>query len=263
MKIGFVIPTKDRPDELLRTISSFESLDRSVLGDCPCIVVVDNASHDPVELACTTRNGIAIQQIRLERNAGASARNIGVSALDADWVVMLDDDSQLQQCDLAHVLDAIPSDVAAVGGEIFLPDGSREAGGLPEVVIGCGCVVRRDLFLEVGGYDAAFDYYVEEYDLCARLIQQGYKVIHTHSLRFLHRKVQTGRAFDRILHRLVRNNAWVIQRYAPHSCRDSAMKQMLRRYELIATKENVSSAFQLACDEIEETTNFNRFKASR
>lgn len=246
--ISFVLPTHNRPAELARTIDAVWAI--GIEG--AELIVVDNASPSPAGPA-ETRSGLAIREIRLPTNIGTAARNVGARHARHDWLVMLDDDSHPLD---AGVLDAIADAgprVGAIAGDIVLPDGSRERGGLPEVFVGCGAAIRRDLFLSLGGYDESFGYYAEEYDLCARLIAGGHRVAFDPRLRVLHRKVSTGRDFATILHRLVRNNGWVLARHAPDAEREPSLDAMLGRYARIAESEGVTDAFASAQAELRRT----------
>ncbi|MFN9969399.1 MAG: glycosyltransferase, partial [Phycisphaerae bacterium] len=141
------------------------------------------------------------------------------------------------------IRDAEP-DVAAIQAQILLPHDRNqpprhESGGLPEVFIGCGVAIRRRVFEELGGYDATFDYYAEEYDLAARMIAAGYRIGYDPRFRVMHRKVAANRDFGRIMRRLVRNNAWVQMRYAPAANVLGDVWETLSRYAAIAWKERV------------------------
>ncbi len=251
--ISFVIPTRDRPRELAITLDRLAGERRSDTGPDAEVIVVDNASDPPARAPRRLANGLPVTLLRERENRGAAARNVAAAAARGRWLVMLDDDSAPRHAPFASVLPAVDADVAAVGGEIVLPSGAREAGGLPEVIVGCGCAVRRDAFVAAGGYDPAFGYYVEEYDLCARLIAAGHRVAHTRELPFLHRKTGSGRSFASILHRLVRNSGWTIRRYAPDDRHDAAQAGMRERYRAIATREGVADAFHRAVDEFDRT----------
>lgn len=251
--ISFVIPTRNRPIELGLTLDALARQPPAHMGTGAGVIVVDNASDPPARAPARLANGLPVTLVRAAGNLGASARNIAAAAARNPWLVMLDDDSAPTDAPFAAVLSALAADVAAVGGQITLPSGRREAGGLPEVVVGCGCVVRRDAFLAAGGYDGSFGYYVEEYDLCAKLIGAGHRVVHTARLRFEHRKVEAGRSFASILYRLVRNNGWTIARYAPDDRRDEALATMLSRYRAIAGREDVGDAFERAASELDRT----------
>ncbi|MGH7132822.1 MAG: glycosyltransferase family 2 protein [Phycisphaerales bacterium] len=243
--ISYVLPTRDRPAVLARTLAKLGELSAHEAE----VIVVDNASAEPVRLEPTLANGIQARVIRLDRNAGAAGRNAGATATNpaSRWIVMLDDDSYPLDVGHLEALRHARPDVAAVGAEIWLPtvDGlpSHEAGGLPEVIVGCGAAIRRNVFLEVGGYDEKFDYYAEEYDLCARLILRGWLVGFDKRFGVMHHKERQGRNFARIVRNLTRNNAWVMQRYAPEADRAALVRGEVARYRRIAAKENASTGW--------------------
>lgn len=246
--LSVVLPTRNRPRELARTIRAVARL--GIEG--AELIVVDNASDTPAGVSGEV-DGLRVTEIVLPENLGAAARTIGARHASHDWLLMLDDDSHpLDAGVLEAIADAGPR-VGAIAGEILLPDGSRERGGLPEVIVGCGAAIRRELYLALGGYDRAFGYYAEEYDLCARMIAGGSRIAFDPRLRVMHRKVDTNRDFGTILARLVRNNGWVIARYAPEAELDTAMADMLRRYLTIAEAEGVAEAFAGAHAELRST----------
>lgn len=258
MHISFVIPTRNRQHELAYTLEQLERLSLHDLGGGSEVVVVDNGSDRVMELPRKLSNGIRVTATQLGENRGTGARNIGAEHARGDWVIMLDDDSNLCQGPVGEYLSNVDTQVAAVGGEIILPSGQHESGGLPEVIVGCGCAIRREVFLNVGGYDERFGYYAEEYDLCAKLIAAGHSILHTMALRFEHRKSVTGRNMNEILFRLVRNNGWVIQRYAPSSCRSEAFDEMYARYKEIAIKEDAVDGYRRGCAELVQTLEAQR-----
>ena len=55
-----------------------------------------------------------------------------------------------------------------------------------EWVMGTGFVVRRELFMALGGMDEAYFLYMEDVDLCARVWQSGAKVICVPGARLVH-----------------------------------------------------------------------------
>lgn len=244
--ISFVIPTHNRKDVLSQTMDMIGSRPLDCLGGGESeLLIIDNASDTPVSEYALPRlkNGLKVHVHRLHENVSASARNYGVTNARCEWIVMLDDDSSPIAGNLSDTLDVMPSEVGAVGGEITLPSGLHEAGGLPEVIVGCGCAIRRSAFLEADGYDAEFGYYAEEYDFCAKLIANGHRVVHSQAMVFEHRKVIQGRDFGNILFRLVRNNAWVAARYSPVALRDQLIELLFARYQKIAQIEGVLDSF--------------------
>jgi len=237
--LSFVIPTRNRPEVLRETLRAIDALGFD--ADQGEVVIVDNASDEPVSDEALLPTTI----LRLRSNMGAAGRNIGAEWARGDWVVMLDDDSSPLDGDgLLAALWSAPDDAAAVMADIRLSgDRGRERGGLPEVFIGCGVAIRREIFLRLDGYDPSFEYYAEEYDLAARMIGAEYKIVFDPRFTVEHRKVETGRDFGRIVRRLVRNNGFVMQRYAPESVRRTMLRLDRRRYRQIAEKERATIGF--------------------
>lgn len=252
--ISYIIPTRDRPEELARTLRSIAALGDHAESGGAEVIVVDNASRErPVVVA--RAGDVPVRLVTLRENLGAAARNVGARRADrrSGWLVMLDDDSAPLDGSFLSGLASVPERVGAVSADIVLPDGSRERGGLPEVFVGCGVAVRAGVFRGLGGYDVSFGYYAEEYDFSARLIGAGYGVRFEPGFRVLHRKAAHGRDFGVILSRLVRNNGWVIARYAPDGELDGAMGAMLDRYGAIARGEGVEGAYESARRELRAT----------
>jgi len=249
VSVSYVIPTHNRPSELRTTLAAIGRLEAHDAE----VIVVDNASSVTPIVPSALVNGIGVRLIELDENRGAAGRNAGVEAAAGEWVVMLDDDSSPMCTHWIAALAGRGADVAAVLADIHLPVGDRESGGLPEVFIGCGVAIRRDAFIEAGGYDAAFGYYAEEYDLAARFIANGLRMEFDPEFTVEHRKTTTGRDMDQILGRLVRNNGWVMQRYAPETERRAELLRTRRRYRSIAGKEGASRGYAHGVVELKRT----------
>lgn len=246
--LAFIIPTRDRPDELAATLHAVGLLR---LGERDGeVVVVDNASRVTPTTPARLRNGVRVRLMRRGSNEGAASRTSGALEVDASrrWLVMLDDDSApVERAGGPSLLELLADRSPEVGGvtaDIHLPArGTREAGGLPEVPVGCGVAYRREAYLHAGGYDATFNYYVEEYDLAAKLLLAGWRVEFEPRWRVEHRKVEAGRDMGLILERLVRNNGWVMARYAPSSVRGAMLSEVIERYRAIAEKEHAVAGY--------------------
>ncbi|MFM7134509.1 MAG: glycosyltransferase family 2 protein [Planctomycetota bacterium] len=253
--VSFVLPTRGRPAELARTLAALGALPAACAAE---VVVADNAGEPPALVPSALANGWPVRLIRRSTNEGAAARNACAHDAEGAWLVMLDDDSHpLDLGFVGAIRDAEP-EIAAIAGEILLPSGLHEQGGLPEVLVGCGAAIRRDDFLACGGYDAAFGFYVEEYDLCARLIAAGRRIAFDPRLRVLHEKTGTNRDMDLVLERLVRNNGWTIARHAPDGVRAAALESCVERYRSIAAKEGALAGFARGLAELEATLGAQR-----
>lgn len=256
--LAVIIPTHDRAALLQSTLDCLGSVRfRSLTAE---VVVVDNGSRTPIrrDMATSLENGWPVTVVRNEDNLGAAGRNLGCQHTAARWSLMLDDDSAVPYDGAGPLEDLVrwadgEADLFAIGGRITLPGGRHEAGGAPEVFVGCGALLRTDVFLQLEGYDPAFEYYAEEYDLCARAIAAGWRMVHDARLGVLHRKSAVNRDLNRILRLLVRNNGWVAARHAPDGLIDDEVMRLVERYGRIAVKEGAEAGFEIGLDELRAT----------
>lgn len=83
--IGVVVPTRDRPELLRRTLASIAAQDYP--GDVRTVVVYDQSEPDP------SLRGVTV--LRNGRTPGlAGARNTGILASNTDWIAFCDDDDE-------------------------------------------------------------------------------------------------------------------------------------------------------------------------
>lgn len=109
--VSVVIPTRNRPDVLERSVRSALRQD----GVRVDVVVVDDGSEPPVAPALLARiGGDRVRVVRHEQSSGvAHARNAGVGAARGEWVAFLDDDDVWAPTKLAQQLALIAADGAA------------------------------------------------------------------------------------------------------------------------------------------------------
>ncbi|GJQ28817.1 MAG: hypothetical protein HBSAPP03_07010 [Phycisphaerae bacterium] len=241
--ISYIIPTRDRPQRLRDTLARLDALGPH--PDAAELIVIDNDSRERLVLPPSLPNGLRVREIALAENLAAASRNLAAQHANPanPWLVMLDDDSFPLDLRFLSLLEHQPIDVAALAADIALPSGLRESGGLPEVFVGCGVAIRRDAFLRLGGYDPAFGFYAEEYDLAARLLLAGFRVAFDPRFRIRHDKSTVNRSMNLILARLVRNSSFVTLRYAPRDLRAAELRAARRRYRAIAEKEHALHGF--------------------
>jgi GT2 family glycosyltransferase len=242
--VSFVISTYNRRDVLLHTLRQ--------LGGCGVareafeILVIDNASTD--------RTGDVIEAqfpdvrlVRLGRNHGSCAKNIGIQLARGRFVVFLDDDSYPQPGSILRMLEHFrrqPSLGAAVF-QVELSDGSRECSAYPDVFIGCGTGFRREALLEVGGLPDDFFMQAEEYDLSLRLLEAGWEIRSFEDLRVSHLKTPAARRHWRTMRLDVRNNLSIALRYLPRDWGRAFALDWTRRYWQIASSKHQRLAFLL------------------
>jgi GT2 family glycosyltransferase len=186
--VGIVIATRNRRDELLRTLERLAATD----PDSP-VVVVDNGSQDGAPRAVRAAHP-DVPVIELGRNAGAAARTVGARALQAPVVASSDDDSWWAPGALrrvAEVFAAHPS-LGLVAARILVGPGRRldptcarmeasplrQAPGLPGArilgFVACGAAVRRSAFLAAGGFHPRMGVGGEETLLALDLAVRGW-----------------------------------------------------------------------------------------
>ncbi|HEY4428581.1 MAG TPA: glycosyltransferase [Solirubrobacteraceae bacterium] len=208
-----VVITRDRSGQLLRSLERLLAL-----PERPHIVVVDNASRDGTAGA-VRRRFPAVELIALERNVGAAARNVGVSAARTPYVAFSDDDSWWSDGALgraADLLDARPR-LALVAARILVGPAERldptcllmaqsPLGGTPELpgqaVLGflaCGAVVRRSAFQAVGGFRLEDGVGGEEQLLAVDLAGAGHELAYVPAITAHH-------------HPLARREDWGVRR---------------------------------------------------
>ncbi|WP_037306199.1 glycosyltransferase family 2 protein [Amycolatopsis orientalis] len=194
-----VIATRNRATELTRTLTEL-----TALRPPPPIVVVDNASSDDSADRASGFPGVRV--VRLPRNLGATARNIGVALSRTPYVAFSDDDSWWAS-DALHeaerILDA-HTDIGLVAAKTLVGEEEREdpvvplmaesplgtPDGLPgPAVLGflaCSAVVRREAYLQVAGFSPVLHFGAEERLLSYDLAAHGWRLCYVDRVRAHH-----------------------------------------------------------------------------
>jgi hypothetical protein len=236
--ITYVMVTRNRAERLGRTLRAIGEL----AGHEAEVVVVDHGSAEQHLLPSRLANGIGVRSVPVGYAGPGAARTAGVRASDpaSAWIVMLDDDSVPVDCAFSTLLGPrVDSSVGAVAAEVWVGPRTRpvrECGGLPEVFVGCGAAVRREVYLGLGGYDATMGAPGDEADFCARLLMAGLRVAFEPGLRVVHARDESTPSPGTLLGRRVRNAGWLIQRYAPEATRLAARREARSRLRGVAEK---------------------------
>lgn len=192
LSFGVVIPTFNRADVLPRAIESvlgqtFEGLE---------LIVVDDGSTDDTEAVVAGFDDRRIRYVRQENSGRSAARNRGVELSSAANVTFLDSDDEALPnwlADFARGLDREERvGIVCTGFIREEPDGSRTEViprplgaffGAPDrrgLFMARSFAVRRDLFLEVGGYVEELTF-SENTELALRLVphcvETGWEIV--------------------------------------------------------------------------------------
>jgi len=219
-KVSVVIVTYNAQEEFMQCL---DSLNRE---STPMeIFVIDNASNVDFRVILRGLKTSNVRVILNVDNVGlARANNEPMNACSGEYILILNPDTEIKPGSiglLAAYLDSHP-DVGVVGPRIFSGDGSVEpsffttwapiritAAGwlkLPLTIVsqkrrrvtvngtqnvlfvsGACLLIRRQLFLELGGYDSSFFLSLEDVvDLCLRARRMGYRVVYYPDATIIH-----------------------------------------------------------------------------
>lgn len=116
IKIAYVIPTKDRPDDMERLLKSL-----SEQNSLPEQIVVVDGSEPPIKWVCDKFDKLNITYVREMPPSLARQRNVGMAALEADIQVAgyLDDDLELEPSATANMKEFWDKASNEIGGASF------------------------------------------------------------------------------------------------------------------------------------------------
>ncbi|HTQ05062.1 MAG TPA: glycosyltransferase [Polyangiaceae bacterium] len=218
--IAVIVPAKNRPAFLARLVDSVKR-QRGVRTE---LVVVDDGSDPPLG---GLGEGVTVVRNAESRGACAS-RNRGLEVSRADVVTFFDDDAELGSDDVlarSYAWLVKRPRAAAVGFRQTDAHGATRgvnpgSGGEPRLAplfYTYGCMVRRKVFEELGGFAEPFFYYYEEMELSLRILDAGYDIVYDPDLAVIHHESEVGRDWKRISRLTLRNALLtVLLRYPGH-----------------------------------------------
>jgi glycogen synthase len=200
--VSVVINTFNRCESLARTLRSLEWLDYPNFE----VVVVNGPSADGTD-ELLDRLEAPIKRISCPTRNLSQSRNIGIRLASGEIVAFIDDDAYPDPSWLDRLVEPFDSEeVAAAGGPTIGHTGfwyqawhsradrfgnvwtdyppcvnptlllARPGSQEYTYTIGTNSAFRREALVRLGGFDEEFEYYLDETDLCCRLIDAGYVV---------------------------------------------------------------------------------------
>jgi len=216
--ISVVIPNYNGAAYLAACLSS---LVRQTRSDFEVLVVDNGSSDDSFETARRAAPGAVI--LRQERNLGfAGGANAGIHAGAAEWIAILNNDTEVSEEWLARCADAIGRHPDAAflacrildfgrrelgysAGDCFLRAGigyrrGQEQPDRPEYDVesetfaacGCAALYRKSVLERVGGYDERLFAYMEDVELGLRLQALGLRGYYLPGARVYHHGAATS-----------------------------------------------------------------------
>jgi len=183
MRAAIIIVTRNRRDELARALRSCE-----IQQDAPEVLVIDDASDDGTG-DMVRAEFPSVRYFREDVPRGCVVqRNRAASLTDAEILVSIDDDAEFSDPGVVAAtlrdFEAVPG-IAAVAIPYTEPPGhtdicqaapDHERCWITAQFIGTAYAIRRDVFLELGGFNECLVHQGEERDFCLRLLAAGHHV---------------------------------------------------------------------------------------
>lgn len=244
MDVTVVIMTRNRIDELTRTLGHLTSLPGS-----PPIIVADNGSDDGTP-SVVREHFPGVEVIELAGNLGVEARNIAVRQASTPYIAFNDDDSWWGPGSLQRVVDLFErhTRLGAVTAHVTVEpsghddptslqmqhsplDGDPSVAGIPVLgFLACATAVRRQAFLDVGGFHPRFHFGGEEELLATDLRMADWHVRYVPDVH-VHHDASTNRDPVWRARRGVRNTLWYLWLRRPLAAALRGSVQLLRRVE--------------------------------
>jgi GT2 family glycosyltransferase len=223
--LSVCVTTRDRAADVVTCLNSLRHLD----GLDYEMLVTDDGSGRPVEEA--VRAGVdpdvlprLTAIVRNEPSAGyIAARNRMARQARGRYVLTLDDDAFLRDGTAVRRGVEILEGDETVGAVAFAqgdasgtayPGFMQPAPGAEECLVPCyygyAHLLRRDLFLEAGGYREELEFYCEEEEFCKRLLERRRYVVYVPSPPVIHNtfSAAAGRSGYRRIYNGCRNKCF-------------------------------------------------------
>ncbi len=218
-QVGIGITTRDRWDDLAVTLSELKMQGYEDMET----IVIDDGSQQPIPQALRT----AFPKVRFERTDRSlglvAQRNRLAQMLNSTYYLSLDDDSFPVAGDITGAmlwLENHPS-VAALAFHIvngdaqFIHDETLRDPFPVQYFIGCGHLLRRKKFLELGGYLERLHYYAEEDQFCLNSLLHGLSIYAYPAVVIRHNRTLTSRNSAKASRYYIRNQAIIGFLYFP------------------------------------------------
>lgn len=210
-KFSVIVPVLNAKDYLRASLDSIlAAVER--YGNAE-LIVLDNGSNDgSYEILCTEYAGRAqVQQVRGVTVGGL--RNHGAGLADGEFLTFIDSDCRITPDYFEQALRVLQDGADVTGSQCALEESPAwiektwralhvlAVEGVVKYINSGNLVVRRQAFLQVGGFDETM-ISCEDPDLGARLGKSGFRIVQAHAVRAVHP------AGDKTIPVFFRKHAW-------------------------------------------------------
>ena len=206
-RISLIVCTINRCEYLRKTLNAISECQSSFIE----LIIVHGPSQDETNIVIAEYNWLIDKVIVTKSKNVSFVRNLGLNEATGEIIVYLDDDvippqqwlDSHRNLYLAHGLKC-GCVAGSVRDKTKAGDPLQFSRGISSImseskqilskhsaqqysansywfsgVMGANASYRRDLLLKLGGFDEFFEYFLEETDICLRLIQSGYNIYYT------------------------------------------------------------------------------------
>lgn len=218
--VSIIIPTKDKPELIERCLQSIYKITTYPNFE---VIIIDNGTTDPAAKkiidACPCKKIPYFEKFNFSK-----VNNIGAKNAKGDYVIFLNNDTQILSGDWIHNLlyYAEQGDIAAVGPLLKFPDNKVQHAGVVlgfrgtadhimrdypsdcdgyagsltcarevSAVTAACMMVKKSVFMEVGGFNEYYSVIYQDVDLCLKFITRGYRIIFNPRVIILHYECST------------------------------------------------------------------------
>jgi glycosyltransferase involved in cell wall biosynthesis len=263
--VSIVICTLNRASHLQDALASLRNLEHPNFE----VIVVNGPSSDKtMELLEKWQSDVKVVHCS-ERNLSMS-RNVGLSVSAGDLTAFIDDDAVAHPRWLKNLINWFYDErVAAVGGytidntgvkfqarktlcdrfgnAFFVSDLFDERSlCFPDTpiypsLLGTNAVFRTSVLRDIGGFDQVFAYYLDETDVCLRIIDQGYRILYEPTALVFHQfapsHIRDVSRVPRTLYPSAVSKSYFIIRHGARFGLENASDE-IKRYETEITESN-------------------------
>ncbi|MCR3921548.1 MAG: glycosyltransferase [Firmicutes bacterium] len=229
MLITYLILTYNRKHDLDRCLKSIQEQRYSEIE----VIVVDNNSTDGTDQFIDAFYP-SVHYIYVDYNSGVcEGRNIGFRQATGDVIIVLDDDSEVNDPNFTDSIVKQFISNNSMGLLSFkvtnplIPDTRRVIPSTDKSIInsmqpvevayflGGGVAIRKKVLDETGLYPSQYFYSMEELDLAYRVMKTQWKIFYFPKIEVLHHESQNQRPSWRRFYFDCRNRVWLTVTYLP------------------------------------------------
>lgn len=233
--VSIIICTDGRATALKNTLASLAFLGGPDFEVC----VVRGPTNDDVDEVLQAWNGSIKSTCNPIRNLSVS-RNIGIQMSSGDLIAFIDDDAIPEPEWLQQIVQSFddpkvggaggivmdhtgvkPQYLYATANRLGIADTERQTPAqeynFPQsynfpYVQGTNSIFRRSALQDIGGFDEEFDFYLDETDLCCRLIDAGWRIEQRPNAivhhKFLPSNIRNNARVTRALYQVIKNKLY-------------------------------------------------------